>query len=114
MQGEIHHQSIGEPDKTTLDLSHPFEVTALNFPYPILLTEARVGDVLRLKHHKIGNKSGVLVLHQGRVAGFIPVPAHSGLIDSMQKGEGFEAVVCEFYADTCRVQIRPASKSEAS
>lgn len=87
-------------------LSPLFEVTAVNFPYPILLTRTNVGDVLQLQLHPQTEKTGVLVLFQDQVAGYISLHDHSDLFASLQKGECYEAVLSENYGGHCRVLIR--------
>lgn len=99
----------GGDDGVAPDLSQLFEVTALNFPYPILLTRTDVGDILQLQLHMQGGKNGVMVLYQGQVAGYISLQGHAGLMASMQNGNAFEAVISENYGGHCRVLIRPAA-----
>jgi hypothetical protein len=89
------------------DLSPLFEVTAVNFPYPILLTRTNVGDVLQLQLHPQPEKKGVLVLYQDQVAGYISLHDQSDLFASLQNGGRYEAVLSENYGGHCRVLIRP-------
>ena len=84
-----------------------FEVTAVNFPYPILLTRTNVGDVLQLKLHPQTEKTGVLVLYQEQVAGYISLHDQPSLFASLKSGIGYEAVLSENYGGHCRVLIRP-------
>lgn len=79
------HRQAGEV-AAALDFSHLFEVTALNFPYPILLTRTDVGDILQLQIHAQDGKNGVMVLYQGQVAGYIPLHGHAGLLASLRSG----------------------------
>lgn len=89
------------------DLSLLFEVTAVNFPYPILLTRTNVGDVLQLQLHPQTEKTGVLVLYRDQVAGYISLHDYPDLFASVQKGDCYEAVLSENYGGHCRVLIRP-------
>lgn len=90
------------------DLSRLFEVTAVNFPYPILLTQTDIGDVLQLQPHPQADKQGVLVLYQGQVAGYIALHDQPELFAGIRKGNAYEAVLSENYGGHCRVLIRPA------
>lgn len=109
MLGEVNEgRGRGGEQAAAPDLSQLFEVTALNFPYPILLTRTDVGDILQLQLHAQDGKNGVMVLYQGQVAGYISLQGHAGLMASMRNGNAYQAVISENYGGHCRVLIRPA------
>lgn len=99
--------ALNKNENNGLDFSQFFEVTALNFPRPILLTQIQIDDILQLQLHPQEDKNVVLVLYQGQVAGYIPLTAHPILIESMRAGNDFDAIVREIYGGHCRVRLRP-------
>lgn len=53
--------ALNKNENNGLDFSQFFEVTALNFPRPILLTQIQIDDILQLQLHPQEDKNVVLV-----------------------------------------------------
>jgi hypothetical protein len=85
---------------------HLFDVAAENFPYPVLLTAADVGQVLSLVPHP--HQPALQVVHLGQVAGQITIGDHQDLLERARTGERFEGVVSENYGGRCRMLVRSA------
>lgn len=91
-------------DDLTDSLSRLFEVNAENFPYPVLLARADVGETLQLLPHP--DKDTLLVFYREQVAGYISLHDHAGLVERAWNGERYEAVISENYGGRCRVIVR--------
>ena len=100
-----------EESDLTSSLSQLFEVNAENFPYPVLLARADVGDTLQLLPYP--DKQALQVLYREQVAGYISLHDHAGLIQRVRNGERYEAVISENYGGRCRVLIRRGDRSDS-
>lgn len=110
LDDKSEYRDTEEEGDLTGSLSRLFEVNAENFPYPILLACADVGDILQLLPHP--DKEALLVLYREQVAGYISLQDHADLIERARNGECYEAVVSENYGGRCRVLIRRGDRSE--
>ena len=104
-------RDAAEESDLTGSLSQLFEVSAENFPYPVLLARADVGDILQLLPYP--DKDALLVLYREQVAGYISLRDHARLIQRVRNGERYEAVISENYGGRCRVLIRRDGRSDS-
>lgn len=109
MHNDDHHTTSQE-DASAHWRHHLFDVAAENFPYPVLLSKADVGEILPLVAHP--HQPALQVIHRGQVAGHIVVDGHDDLMTRIRTGEQFEGIVSENYGGRCRLLVRPIAKNE--
>jgi len=85
------------------------EETVLNSPNPKVVEKLRVGDVLELHLQKTGKAVALYAMRGAEAAGSITSSLLSKIIDCINDGFEYVAVVQKVSGGACRIQIRPKS-----
>lgn len=80
------------------------EVTTLNSPDRTVLATLRVGDVLVLA---LQDGRRLLAMHGDRVAGSVTSASHAHILQCMQQGRQYDALVRSVRGGACEVRIQP-------
>ena len=87
-----------------------YEETILNSPNHIVLANIEEDDALDVVINEEGGQSIVVAVDSdGNVAGSITVGSLAHLIECIEEGYDYEAVVMDIEGGRCRVQVRLAS-----
>lgn len=89
------------------DCASIFEETVLNSPNPIVIAKLKPGDVLELQLRKRGKTFVLLALYGTEIAGSITSALLAKIIDCIDKGFQYVALVKSIRGGACTVQIRP-------
>lgn len=91
------------------DCSQIIERTILNSPDPAVIRTLSVKDILAVIVSDAGGATRVLVQNGSNIAGSITFGKLAALIDCIQQGNQYVAVVEQINGGSCTVQIRPES-----
>ena len=80
------------------------EVTTLNSPDRTVLATLRDGDALVIA---LQDGRRLLAMHGDRVAGSVTSASHARILQCMQQGREYEAVVGSVRGGACEVRIQP-------
>lgn len=80
------------------------EVTTLNSPNRTVVTTLRDGDVLAIE---LRDERRLLAMHGNRVAGSVTSTSHPRILQCMQRGSEYVAIVLSVRGGACDVRIQP-------
>ena len=99
-----HGGTSSQEGDAPLDPCDITEDTTLNSPNRTVLTTLRDGDVLAIE---LQDGRRLLAKHGAQVAGSVTSASHARILQCMQQGRDYEAVVLSVQGGACRVRLRP-------
>jgi len=89
------------------DCASLFEETVLNSPNPSVISKLKRDDVLELQVQRKGRAHVLVALKGTEIAGSITSALLAKIIDCIEKGFEYVAIVKTIRGGACTVQIRP-------
>lgn len=110
MSGSGGGSGVGGGGDSYQDCPDIFEETVLNSPNHVILANINVGDILSVTiYQEAGHPTVVAVDSGGNVAGSITAGSLARLIECLEEGYDYAAVVTAIDGGRCYVQVRLAS-----
>ncbi len=94
---------------TEIDCTRISEITVLNSPDPDVVSGLKKGEVLDVKVYK--ETSLVAVTEDGEIAGALTPPLLPQIVECIEEGFEYVAIVLSVSGGECRVHIKLRSKT---